>query len=190
MILTHRENNFDFIRIAAAYLVLFSHCWPLFGREPEFLSALLNYETGGGLAVSIFFFTSGYLMCGSLLRRDDLFHFVMSRSLRILPGLAVTVLFCGFVVGPAYTELSLRDYFGQPATWLYLNNMVIFPIRFPLPGVFMHNPAQASVNGSLWTLPIEVACYILLFIFFSPALSRKPVGDFCCCRLYRCLHDR
>ncbi len=170
----HRGNNFDFLRICAAYLVLASHSWPIFGREPEFVSALLGYESGGGLAVSVFFFVSGYLMYASLLRQNGLLRFAASRGLRILPGLAVTVLFAVFIVGPLFTTLPLKDYFARSETWKYLRNVLLFPIRFNLPGVFETNPARGSVNGSLWTLPIEVACYILLFILFR---LRLLTGD-------------
>lgn len=95
----HKDNNFDALRIFAAYLVLLSHSYPLFGREPEFVAAITGFETGGGLAVSIFFFISGYLVMGSLERRPDALSYFLSRSLRILPGLFVAVVFCVFVVG-------------------------------------------------------------------------------------------
>ncbi len=171
MEISHRENNFDFIRVAAAYLVLISHCWVLFGREPEFIASL-GYESGSEFAVSIFFFITGYLMCGSLLRHKNFYHFVVSRVLRILPGLTVSVGFCVFVIGPVYTDLPASEYFASEATWRYLGNISIFPMHFSLPGVFESAPARGSVNGSLWTLPVEFAMYGVLFILFNLGLLK------------------
>ena len=37
--------------------------------------------------------------------------------------------------------------------------------KFDLPGVFVDNPYPGSVNGSLWTLPIELVCFLLLPIW-------------------------
>lgn len=162
----HEENNFDFIRIAAAYLVLISHSWPLFGKKPEFWANLTGYETGGGLAVAIFFFTSGYVMCGSLSRRADFYHFALSRCLRILPGLSVVVVISVLVIGPLFTKLPLLSYFSTRETWTYFGNALVFPIQFQLPGVFEGTPHGPTINGSLWTLPIEVTMYGLLFLAF------------------------
>lgn len=173
---THDENNFDFIRIAAAYLVLVSHSWAIFGRPNEFLAVLTNYETGGGLAVVVFFFISGYLVYGALERRSNLYSFVISRGLRILPGLFVAVVFCVLVVGPLFTTLSPKGYFSSWGTWRYLGNALVFPIQFPLPGVFAASPVGASVNGSLWTLPIEVASYGLLFVLFAVGILRRATA--------------
>lgn len=166
------DNNFDLLRILAAYLVLISHAYPVFGKEPEFYSAFFGYETGGGLAVSIFFFISGYLLAGSLSKRGDVIHFFVSRALRILPALVVTVLLCALVIGPLVTTTTLSKYFSSAETWDYLRNVFMFPIRFTLPGVFAENPVKGSVNGSLWTLPIEVTCYILIFVLSKFKLLR------------------
>lgn len=170
----HKDNNFDTLRIFAAYLVLVSHSYPLFGHGPEFVAAITGFETGGGLAVSIFFFISGYLVMGSLERRPDAFSYFLSRSLRILPGLFVAVAFCVFVVGVCFTTLPLEAYLASHDTWSFLLNSLVYPIQFRLPGVFEGSPANGSVNGSLWTLPIEVTMYFLLyFLFKAGLLSRK-----------------
>ncbi|GEM_PF-3959118 len=49
-----RENNFDFLRLFAASLVLLVHSYPLTGRRPEEpIELLTGYENGGSFAVSI-----------------------------------------------------------------------------------------------------------------------------------------
>jgi peptidoglycan/LPS O-acetylase OafA/YrhL len=179
------QNNFDFLRIFAAALVLFSHCFPLFGKSPEPFSWAMGYEEGGGLAVQIFFVISGFLVSASLIRRGNIAEYLQARALRILPGLLVVVLFGTFVIGPLFTTLSLNAYFNSSGAWGYLRNALIFPIQFPVPGTFADH-SHTSVNGSLWTLPIEVFMYLLLIpMFWSGWLSNRivalafPIAFFC-----------
>ena len=152
------DNNFDALRLSFAVLVLFSHSYALLGRPDEFFVRLLGYDDGGGFAVAGFFVISGFLVGRSALS-SDLRRYAAGRVLRIVPALAVVSILSVLVLGPLTTQLSLVEYFSRSATWSYLNNALIFPLRFVLPEVFAGNPMQA-VNGSLWTLPIETAMYI------------------------------
>ncbi|MEO8046249.1 MAG: hypothetical protein ABI684_03110, partial [Nitrospirota bacterium] len=54
-----RHNNFDFLRFVAASLVLISYSYPLLGRSDEPFKSFVGYETGGEIAVAIFFVISG-----------------------------------------------------------------------------------------------------------------------------------
>ena len=56
----------------------------------------------------------------------------------------------------------MHDYFSSPASWLHLKNASVFWLNFSLPSVFVSNPVAGVINGSLWTLPIESAFYVLL----------------------------
>jgi len=162
-----RDNNFDPLRMIAAGLVLFSHSYPLYGRQPEPLAALSgDAETWGGVAVAIFFFMSGFLLTGSLERGGGLARYAIGRALRLLPALGGAVLVTAFAIGPLFTRLSLRAYLASGWTWSYLGNAAVFPLQYPLPGLFEANPYASVVNGSLWTLPVEVCMYVLL-----PALA-------------------
>jgi len=158
------ENNFNLIRFLAAYAVLFSHCFVLVtgsgSNEP--LVTTLNYSLGG-IAVDIFFVTSGFLVTGSLLRRNNFIAYFKARALRIYPALWVVILLTVLVLGPLLTTASLEDYFSDSGTWRYLyRNITILPFTgyHLLIGVFENNPYPAIVNGSLWTLPAELASYI------------------------------
>src|SRR5262249_47788584 len=58
-----------------------------------------------------------------------------------------------------------------------LLNAVLHPVR-KLPGVFEHNPYPYEVNGSLWTLAYEAACYtavLLLGVLRAPGRSAAMV---------------
>lgn len=180
----HAANNFDFLRFAAASLVLFSHSYALSGNSvSEPLLRLTGYESGGGLAVSIFFVISGYLVTASFLRSRCWRDFLIKRSLRLMPGLTAAVLFAVFVVGPLSTTLPLGEYFSATGTWLHLSN-AIFVIRHALPGVFEQNPFPVAVNGSLWTLPVEAVMYLLLLCGGTAGLlTRGVVTGITCCWL-------
>lgn len=157
-----RNNNFDIIRLFAALLVLVSHSFALTGLAYDPVNLWLGgYDTGGGVGVAIFFVLSGFLVSASVSRRSTV-DYLASRSLRILPALASVTAFEVFVIGAFFTKLNLASYFGDMSTWSYLSNvMIIRGIDFNLPGVFESMPYSA-VNGSLWTLPVECALYLIL----------------------------
>ncbi|OOG64926.1 hypothetical protein B0E46_05920 [Rhodanobacter sp. B04] len=154
-----RSNNFDFVRLLAAGVVLCGHQFAVCLRPEPSPFGLI---TLGTLGVLIFFSISGYLVAQSWVRDPHVLRFASKRFLRIWPGLAVVTFVAAFVIGPAVTSLSLPGYFGSPATWGYLTQLYL-NIKYVLPGVFEHNPVSV-VNGSLWTIPIEVRWYGVLLV--------------------------
>jgi len=164
----HRRNNFDFLRIVAALMVLFGHGYVLSGRgDVEPLIWFTGLGGFGELGVSIFFVISGFLVAASFERLPNVAAYVASRMLRILPGLAVAVALSAFLLGPLVSTLPPQVYFSQAQTWLYpVLNLALYPVTYELPGVFLDNPFPAAVNGSLWTLRLEFTCYLLI-----PALA-------------------
>lgn len=164
-----RHNNFTLLRLLAAFAVLYGHSYDLSlgrpGADPVTQNVIYHYWLNSlpGLAVALFFVSSGFLVCGSYLQRDDLAAFGKARFLRIFPGLLVSVLFCIFIVGGLTTKLAPGHYFPAPSTWNYFatNVTLLDPIQYGLPGVFEDNPIPSSVNGSIWTLEIELKMYVL-----------------------------
>lgn len=146
----------DLLRLLAALLVLYSHQYELLGQAQP---SLFNWNTLGGLGVSVFFFLSGCLVSTSWLRDPHIGRFFMRRSLRIFPGLCVAVLWTVLFLGPLVSNLKPSQYFSDPAVWSYLSNAFLLT-RYTLPGVFMDNPCPEIVNGSLWTLRLEFICYL------------------------------
>ncbi len=158
---TGRDNNLNLIRFLAAGAVLVSHAWPIAlgpeARQP--LEAQLGI-TLGHLAVSIFFVASGFLIARSWTRAQDFKAWAAARVLRLFPALLVTLALTAFVLGPAVTALSPAAYWTAPGTWTYVPaNLSLAFLQYPLPGVFETNPYPQAINGSLWTLVHEVACY-------------------------------
>ncbi|WGH78025.1 acyltransferase family protein [Jannaschia ovalis] len=156
-----RDNNLNLIRLLAALAVLFSHAWPI-ARGPDALPpvAALWGTSLATMAVTVFFVLSGFLIAGSWARRPDAAAFLAARIARLFPALAVVVLLTAFGLGPVMTDMPLADYVTDPATWTYpLRNLSLAFLQYPLPGVLMDAPYPGAVNGSLWTLVHEVACY-------------------------------
>ncbi len=165
------DNNFHLIRILGAFAVIFGHAYPLTGINgpaPEILSHPIHT-----FGVILFFSISGFLVMKSLDQSHGLWIFIIKRVARIFPGLTVAVLLTVSVLGPAISTLSLFEYFTNSRTVGYLQNIWLF-VTYPLPGVFEELPFPSAVNGSLWTIPVEVACYSILgLLLFS--VKRRAV---------------
>lgn len=168
------NNNFTPLRMICAIAVLYGHSWGLslgiaLGTDPISYYLLPTYGRSlPSLAVEIFFVISGFLVCASYSKKNNVILFVRARFFRIYPGLVVAVLFC-ILLGAAVTTLSLSEYFHSKALWDYFkfNSMLINGLNFDLPGVFAKNPYPSVVNGSLWSLPYEVWLYVSLAILGS-----------------------
>lgn len=160
-----RDNNFNLMRFIAASAVLFSHSYPLAlgAGAPEPAVRAIGMSAGS-IAVDVFFVTSGFLVAGSLFRRNNLVAFVWARILRIYPALIVAVLFCIFVVGLFFTVEGIADYLSDPRTFTFFkrNSTLFWGVKYELPGVFEQLPFKGAINGSLWTLPYEVKMYAYL----------------------------
>ncbi|MGE9763929.1 acyltransferase family protein [Pseudomonas sp. PDM20] len=166
------KNNFDFVRIVAAGLVLYSHMFGVFGLyEP----APFYYFSYGGVGVLIFFSISGYLVSQSWQRDPHIVGFLTKRILRIFPGLIAASLLMALIVGPLATSLPLRDYFTNKDVWWFipLTSTLQFPDK--LPGVF-DGQHYTNINTSLWTIPVEFKWYILTAMLgLAGALRFKKV---------------
>lgn len=150
----HRRNSFDALRLLGATLVLLGHSFALTGgKSPEILGQGFHI-----IGVKMFFIISGYLITKSWLRDPNFISYAMKRAFRIMPALLAVVILTVLVLGAI---LSSDDgYFSNTETWKYLwRNSLLLPYH-ELPGVFDDNPWPKAVNGSLWTLPVEVIMYV------------------------------
>lgn len=177
-LLQRDNNNFDLFRLIAAAMVIYGHAYALAPQEgyTDFIGSKLPYDYSGSLAVKIFFFLSGLVVTDSLLKKRDIWAFVIARVFRIWPGLIALLVVTALVVGPLVTSLPSHEYFTQGQTYLYLLKNAVLFANHQLPGVFLDNPYRAAVNGSLWSLRIEVLAYISLLILFSIG-AFKAIGS-------------
>ncbi|HWK02895.1 MAG TPA: acyltransferase [Puia sp.] len=175
-VLKKGANNFDILRLVAALAVIVGHGYAISPQPPlqDGVLSLLHFDYSGSLAVKFFFFLSGLLVTNSILQKPDAFHFLVKRICRIFPGLLVCLLVSVFIVGPLFTKLPLAEYFSNSETWKYIvKNFFLFNMLWRLPGVFTES--AYGLNGSLWTLPFEMICYIYLAVFFGLGLLKNKI---------------
>lgn len=162
------DNNIDFLRLLAAVGVVFGHAFVFAGEIDPITKAISSMDLPQmdaihGISVWFLFFISGYLVSASYAHRHDPLDYIWSRFLRIFPGLFLVILLttlCGVFI----TTLSAGDYFTDKTTWKYFTrNILGFSIKYELPGVFMNNHSTA-VNGSLWTIPLELRLYLVVLL--------------------------
>ena len=163
----HHRNNFDALRLLAAFIVIYGHGRDLIdGTEPGLWNGPI-----AKLGLDIFFSVSGYLVTRSWDRNPDAAGFALRRGLRLMPGLAVCVLLIACVLGPVVTRLPLGQYLLHARSWSYLANIALY-LQLFLPGVFETLPRGSAVNGSLWSLFPEVLCYCT--VPFVATLRPRP----------------
>ena len=168
-------RNLGFVRFAAALMVIYAHSFPLsvgYAELDLFMRVSGCTMSFGSFAVHIFFISSGLLVARSLEKDGNLRRFGEKRLIRILPPLWLTVLLTFAVLGPLFTSLPARDYFLNRQSWGYLGSLLLLPEQ-GVPGLFETNIYPGAVNGSLWTLRIEIVCYLFLMICHALGLMRE-----------------
>ena len=152
-------NNFDLLRLLAAIFVVFDHSFALLMLSAPFPIKELSW---GFVGVLIFFSISGFLVSRSWSRNPHVIPFAVKRALRIMPALIVVLLASALILGPLATVDPLRGYLDDPETKAYVVNNTMMQSDYDLPGVFLHTVYPRAVNGSLWTLPLEVKAYVFV----------------------------
>lgn len=153
------DNNFTMIHIVAAVMVIIGHQFVLIGGEASQIMGVSIHELG----VKILFLVSGYLVSASFLRSKNVIKYITKRLARIYPPLffclIITVLFMRIMT-------NSPEFYWESAFSYVLNNLAMRP-TFGIAGVFLDNPHASTVNGSLWTLPIELILYFLLILYMK-----------------------
>jgi len=157
------ENSLDFIRLVFAIDVAILH-----------FASLSDWSSLDGLATALmgrvvilgFFIISGMLLCASLLRSKTLGDYFKKRAFRLYPGyiLMLAILALGLFF---FSSSNASEYFGSSHFLKYLASNFFF-LNFlepTLPGVFTQAPVESAVNGSLWTIKVEVIFYFFLPVF-------------------------
>lgn len=166
------------MKIAGCIMVIYSHAYALsdHGLHDLVWRCTKGSFTAGSMAVSFFFLVSGFFITRSLLGNPEFKAFFKKRAIKIFPPLVFVVVFTVFVLGPAVTSLTIGEYFSNSDTYLYLLNC-IGVLRHDLPGVFESNIYNSTVNGALWTIPVELVCYVCSYAGYKMGLlNRKYFG--------------
>lgn len=157
-------NNFDFLRLVLASMVIFSHSFPLTGRPDLFGRFTDGWVNLGEFAVDLFFVISGFLIVGSLQCSKDLGEYLFKRLLRVFPALFVMLLLTVLLLWGCF---GLERIGGVKGCLSYIyNNLSLYRLQYGLGNVFAENQYPLVVNGSLWSLAYEFSLYLLLCLIF------------------------
>ena len=154
----NRKNFFDYVRLYAAFQVLISHGQAHLNLNiPRVISNIFSY---GG--VSIFFAISGFLVTISWINSNfNLKTYLISRSLRIFPALWTSAIISFFLIvclGKFKFAFSLKGI-------LWLSSQAS-PFTFWNPND-LRDFGVGVINGSLWTIPVELQFYIFVPLLIS-----------------------
>lgn len=164
----NKNNLFDLIRLYASFQVLIQHgSYYLNFKLPQLIGYLFNFA-----GVPIFFTISGFLVSLSWINSNYNFKkYFISRFLRIFPALWFSTLISYFMIlqfGKSNFAISLKG-----IIWLISQSTFI---TFWNPDE-LRDVGIGVINGSLWTIPIEIQFYILVPIIFSLCqLLKKKTG--------------
>lgn len=154
------ENNFDLIRLVAASEVAIRHA--VHHLSPERESGLLFWILDLIPGVPIFFFLSGFLISRSWERSPSVPSYARNRMLRLVPalwlctGLTLVMLFStGFLASVDWEPWML-------GAWLVCQSTVF---QFWNPD-FLRGFGCGVVNGSLWTISVEIQFYCVLVLLY------------------------
>ena len=167
------DVGFRWLRLLGAVIVIVNHSAPLTDPVRTTIFPAEWHLSPGHFTLMAFFAMSGYQVSGSWARDPSWWRFAARRLLRVMPPLLLVLMVTAFVIGPLFTTLTAGDYWGHSRTTRYVVfNAALFPMQHDLPGVFTGNPWPWGVNGSIWTLPMEVLGYgIILVVGLVTALG-------------------
>lgn len=148
-----RNNNFDLIRLIAAFQVLVWHGANHLNVFDELYYLLVILFQFPG--VPIFFTISGFLISYSLERNNfNLKKYFKNRSLRIFPALWLCTIFTAVLLFAFGKITVLQDFI----TW-FLAQITFFQF-YASPT--LKNWGVGHPNGSLWSIAVELQFYLIL----------------------------
>jgi peptidoglycan/LPS O-acetylase OafA/YrhL len=157
------ENNFGFLRIFFAILVILSHSPELVdgNRSREILTNIFETISFGEFAVDGFFLVSGYLITNSWERSRSASSYLVKRVLRIYPGFIVAFLISLLIVG-SISGGDVASLAGRPGLEQFIRMLFL---RGPqMQGAFGGLP-HPQLNSPMWTIAYEFRCYLLTMAF-------------------------
>ena len=188
--LNKEKSNFNLIRLICAILIIYGHSNSLiFNNFPGEGNTFMKIFglTPAAIGVKCFFFLSGLLVVNSLLNYKDLFVYSVKRFFRIYPALLFVIFVTVFLIGLFCTNLNMNDYLSEKNTWDYIIKNISFRIwgnnDIGLPGVFVDNKYQISVNAPLWAISAECFSYIMIFALFAVSSFNKKIVTIACCAI-------
>ena len=171
-------NNFDALRLVLACSVMLSHSFYFTVTAlPEPLLFITRGELSAGeLAVDGFFLLSGYLITASWFRSHGVLDYAKKRALRIYPGFLACYGLSLLVVAPIGQPNVGRFYRSIDWARLPFSLLTFDVLRLPDEFVTLLGYPLRNVNGSLWTIRLEVECYVLLALLGLLKVLERPLA--------------
>ncbi len=160
---TFRLNNFDLLRLVAALQVVINHVIEIMQVHPDGAGAALLRLTYIFPGVPVFFFISGFLISRSYESNHRLSEYFQNRVLRLYPALIVCVAFSYVLI---YLSGYMRSVDADWDSWLVLFLAKISFLQFYNPD-FMRGYGDGVLNGSLWTITVELQFYLLVPLLYT-----------------------
>lgn len=173
------ENSFDIIRYFLSFAVLVGHFRVITGIPYYFPMSSVD-------AVHGFFILSGFLVFYSYMRNPDIRHYTERRTRRILPPYVFIVTLC-WMGGVLVSTLPVGEYLFSAQLWKYIvaNYSFLNFIEPALPGCFQGE----AVNGSLWTMKVEILLYITVPIVYYLMKRFRPFPVFIVIFIFSTLYN-
>jgi peptidoglycan/LPS O-acetylase OafA/YrhL len=165
-----RVNNFDLLRLAAAFQVVLGHTLEhLEISAPALLKQVMSVVPG----VPVFFFLSGFLISRTYERNPNLNDYFRNRALRLYPGLFVCFLVSiGLVASTGYFSTNPPP-LPQFAAWA-VAQLTAFQFYNPK---FLREYGCGVLNGSLWTISVELQFYLLTPLLYWVLKPNQTGGN-------------
>ncbi|PTP86656.1 hypothetical protein CWO04_10025 [Vibrio splendidus] len=155
-----KSNNLDHFRLFLAIVVVWFHYVHLIGAAYSSPLHFINSTQ----AVYCFFILSGGLIWISFENSRSINEYFKKRFLRLYPAYAFTIFIFGLIFYLSFDGDSLVNYLFYNAIFL----------NFMSPCVINDVTSDCTVNGSLWTIKIEVMYYIFVpFLIYGFKSSAK-----------------
>ena len=123
---------------------------------------------------------SGYLVTDSALRARGLGDYFLKRIRRIFPAFIAANVVGAVVIAPFFAGSGTGAFLSSPGTWEALLGVLTFRdgiLAFPDIAFYAAaHPGQEAmagiVNGVLWTIPLELMCYLVVAALLAMRLLR------------------
>lgn len=165
------KDVFIMFRLLASFLVLYAHSYHVYGVGADPITPRIGIYTGT-FAVYVFFSISGFFIIRSAMERN-IYQYLLARFFRIYPALIACNLLTVIVIIPIATGFNWYSFLFSQETLDYIKiNSLLDTLKFTISGVFEGNPDQA-INGSLWTLPVEVRAYVIALLLVMIGVTER-----------------
>ena len=157
----------DGLRALACLLVVWHHTTQRFNPETAagWIQNIHFFGMRGEVGVSLFFVLSGCLLSlpfwnafVNAERLPSLRTYVINRAARIIPAFWINLIFCTLI---AYWIFDQNINWWRLISGLFFINSYHYSSFFP-----------AELNGPLWSIGLEVSCYLLLPIVLFTIIKR------------------